>query len=139
MVDCFPWTCEMTTPRKIFSTVAIVALLVVIVWQSFLYVELRIRVSFADEQITVFADTADRAQIALSQDPPDVKAAVQLLEYVRDYYASGTKQPEGSALDRVVEQSRRLAMTRIMEMLRRVTGEDAGSEPEDWIRKFGGE
>lgn len=129
----------MIKSRRILSAVVIAALLVVIVWQYLLYVDLRLRAAFAEEQIAVFSDLTDRAQSSLEQNPADVKAAVQFLAYVRDYYRSGTKQSAGSALDRVVENSRRMTMLRMMEMLRQATGEDAGSEPEDWISTLAGQ
>jgi len=73
-----------------------------------------------------------RAQ-ATQRDP---KGAAECLEYVVGYYPSGTKQERGSRLDCIVERDRAHAIRAIIECLRSKTGEDLGTSPEAWIKKF---
>lgn len=95
-----------------------------------------IQQSFANEQTEIFSEMADKATEALKRQPPDVEAAVGFLEYTRRYYPTGTKQTHGSTLDQIVERSRSLAETRIIEMLRDATGMDHGTDAEDWIHEL---
>lgn len=96
-----------------------------------------IQISFADEQTEVFSEMIDKATEALKREPPDVKAAAGFLESIHGYYPSGTKQSRGSILDRIVERSRSLAESQIIEMLRDATGADLGTDAEAWVREFG--
>ena len=77
------------------------------------------------------------ATAALEQSPPDISAAVGYLEYLHNYYPSGTKQTEGSRLDEIVERSRDLAEAQIIERLRHTAESDFGSDTEKWIETFG--
>jgi hypothetical protein len=62
------------------------------------------------------------------------KDAAECLAYVVAYYPSGTKQETGSALDEIVEASRKETVLCIINELRRKTGEDYGDKPELWIK-----
>jgi hypothetical protein len=66
-------------------------------------------------------------------------ADVGYLEYALSYYPSGTKQTEGSALDRVVERARQSAVREIIAILRFKTGKDFGGDPRRWIDGPGAE
>ena len=121
-------------------TVAIAATIAVlgglVAWQFAREAWESIQISVADEQTEIFFEMVSKATDALDRQPPDVKAAVGFLEYTHSYYPSGTKQTVGSTLDRIVERSRLLAETRIVDMLRDATGEDHGADAEDWIREL---
>jgi hypothetical protein len=67
--------------------------------------------------------------------------AAECLEYVVNYYPSGSKQDSGSPLDEVVETSRRLAIENIITCLRLKSGKDFGDDPKVWLknREFFGE
>ena len=92
-------------------------------WQS-------IEIGLADEQTWVFEEMTNRAsQSKLTE-------AADYLQYVVDYYPSGTKQQPGSKLDRIVERDRAHAIREIIAYLRQKTGEDLGDDPEQWIKKF---
>jgi len=93
-------------------------------WQS-------IEIGFADEQTGIFEDMTTQALQS------NTRQAVDCLQYVVEYYPSGTKQRTGSHLDLIVERQRRQAIREIIAYLRKKTGEDLGSAPEDWIKKFG--
>src|ERR1051325_9256958 len=67
------------------------------------YGTLRIRVILASEQANIFAEMRARA---LTSDPT---GAARCLEYVVNYYPSGSKQETGSRLDWIVEHERALA------------------------------
>lgn len=95
-----------------------------------------IQQSFADEQTEIFFEMTTKATEALQRQPPDVKSAVGFLEYTHWYYPTGTKQTNGSPLDRIVERSRSFAESRIIEMLRDATGMDHGTGADDWIREL---
>ena len=128
----------MNRQRTILISVVIAGLAVVAAWQCIRNVRLQVHLAFADEQINVFSEMADMVSESLSQDPPDVKAAVGYLEYTQAYYPSGTKQTQGFTLDRIVERSRSSAELRIIEMLSEATAKDFGTRPEAWIREFRG-
>ncbi len=97
---------------------------------SWNYGWLKIQVAFASDQTEIFDSM--RAQ-ATQRDP---KGAAECLEYVVGYYPSGTKQERGSRLDCIVERDRAHAIRAIIECLRSKTGEDLGTSPEAWIKKF---
>ena len=119
-------------PRAPISTLSLVILFLVILsgWQSWNYGRLKIEVAFAEEQTHIFE--AMRRQ-ALKGNPLD---AAKSLEYVVDYYPSGTKQRAGSPLDKVVERMRFRVIADIILHLRQKTGEDLGEKPETWIEKY---
>lgn len=112
--------------------VGFVALLLAILlgWQSWNYVRLKIEVVFAEEQTQIFQDMREQA---LGGSP---SGAAESLAYVVNYYPSGSKQREGSRLDRVVERARAATEREIISNLRQTTGEDLGTKPEAWIEKY---
>ena len=99
-------------------------------WQSWNYARLKIEVTFAEEQTRIFEDMREQASSGSSN------GAVESLAYVVNYYPSGSKQREGSPLDRVVERARAAAVREIISNLRRTTSEDLGEKPEAWIEKY---
>jgi len=112
--------------------VGLVALLLAILlgWQSWNHARLKIEVAFAEEQTRIFEDMR---QQALGESP---SGAAEALAYVVNYYPTGTKQREGSRLDKVVERSRASVAKDIIFELRQKTGEDLGTKPEAWIEKY---
>src|ERR1700682_2734214 len=88
---------------------------------------LSIQTSFANEQTEIF----DEMRAKALQSHPD--NAVKYLEYVVDYYPSGTKQVQGSRLDRIVERARQNAIREILAYLRVKTGKELGDDPQRWI------
>ena len=93
---------------------------------------MQLRTAFADEQTRIFDDMRTRA--LQSAVPTDIAA---YLGYVVSYYPSGTKQPAGSRLDRVVERYRTIVVRDVVAHLRRSTGEDLVGDPEPWIQGYG--
>ena len=91
---------------------------------------LKIRVAWASEQTKIFDEMRTRALQS------DAAGAAGCLEDVVGYYPSGSKQPTGSRLDRMVEHERTLATRAILAYLRTKTGEDLGESPEVWIQKY---
>ena len=126
----------MNRTRTVLIAAVIAVLCAVAAWQFARNAWMAIRLSFADEQTEIFSEMTGRATEALKREPPDVKAALGFLEYTHSYYPTGTKQTHGSTLDRIVERSRSLAESRIIEMLRDATGVDHGTDAEDWIREL---
>jgi len=94
------------------------------------YAPLKLRLAFASEQVHIFEDMRDKALHS------DASGAVGCLEYVVNYYPSGTKQESGSRLDRMVESARGHSVREILAYLRTKTGEDLGTDPESWIKKY---
>ena len=94
------------------------------------YAPLKLRLAFASEQVHIFDEMRDKA---LHSDAP---GAAGCLEYVVNYYPSGTKQETGSRLDRMVESARLQSAREILDYLRIKTGEDLGTDPEPWIKKY---
>lgn len=127
----------MNRTRTITVAAVLVVLVGVVVWQYVDGAWTSIQLAFADEQTEIFSEMAGKASEAIRRDPPDLKAAVEYLEYAHGYYPSGTKQSSGSRLDGIVERSRLLAELRIIEMLRLATDTDLGTDPQDWIREYG--
>ena len=126
----------MNRTRTVLISAAIAVLFAGMAWQFARDAWKSIQISFADEQTEIFSEMVVKATDAINRQPPDVKAAVGFLEYTHRYYASGTKQTIGSTLDRIVERSRSLAESRIIEMLRDATGVDHGTDAEHWIREL---
>ena len=94
------------------------------VWQESL---LSIRVAFADDQIRIFEEMTSKAAES------KVEEAIQFLKYAVTYYPSGTKQLQGSELDRIVERARANAVASMIDVLKRKTGKDLGDDPQNWI------
>jgi hypothetical protein len=91
---------------------------------------LKIQVAFASDQTQIFEDMRKQA---LQSDPT---GAVGCLQYVVNYYPSGSKQETGSRLDRIVERERTQAVRDIISHLRTKTGQDLGENPDAWIQKY---
>lgn len=106
---------------------------VLIVLYSFLFWKhgwLSIRVAWADDQTRIFEEMRVKAL------QRDAVGAADCLQYVVDYYPSGSKQETGSQLDRMVESERAWAARDIIAYLRTKTGEDLGENTEAWIQKY---
>jgi hypothetical protein len=121
-----------TFSDNLIALLAMVGLLLAILlgWQSWNYARLKIEVAFAEEQTRIFDDMRNKA---LGESPT---GAAESLAYVVNYYPSGSKQREGSRLDRVVERARVATVREIISELRQKTGEDLGVKPETWIEKY---
>jgi hypothetical protein len=96
------------------------------------YAWLKIRVGYALGQVTIFQEMRVSAERA--SDPNQIAG---FLEYVVDYYPSGSKQNRGSCLDVIVENARSNASAAIVARLRIVTGKDLGADPDAWLRVYG--
>ena len=83
-------------------------------------------IALADEQTAIF-DQMRR------QTEESVVVNVDYLEYTLSYYPSGTKQTNGSPLDRVVERARWCAVREIIGILRSRTHKEFGDDPRRWI------
>ena len=92
-----------------------------------------IRIAFAEDMTDIFAEMRTRALQG------NVGEAIRCLDYVVNYYPSGTKLPTGSRLDRIVERERAQAVKDIVARLRRLTGEDLGDDPARWTQEFAGQ
>jgi len=95
------------------------------------YVVLKIRVAFADGQVTVLEEVKRQAEEATNS-----AALSELLEYAVKYFPSGSKQVSGSHLDRIVETARSNAIATIIARLRAVTGKDYGNDPAIWLEQY---
>lgn len=95
------------------------------------YSLLKVRLAFADDQVAIFEDMKASAAVTT-----DLKELSSKLEYVVNYYPSGTKQTSGSQLDRIVEAARSNAMDAIIARLRSVTGKDLGNAPQQWLKEY---
>jgi hypothetical protein len=91
---------------------------------------LKIHVAFASDQTQIFDEMRTRA---LQSDPA---GAAGCLQYVVNYYPSGSKQETGSRLDRIVERERAFAVRAIIAHLRAKTGQDLGENPDAWMQKY---
>lgn len=122
----------MAGPRRLVAVLAVLllGLLAGSGWLLWSLAVLRIEVAFAAEQTAIFEQMRQEALQG------DARTAAGCLEYVVNYYPSGTKQRAGSKLDRLVERARALAVADIVAHLRRTTGEDLGDAPEPWVRKY---
>jgi ABC-type phosphate/phosphonate transport system permease subunit len=107
-----------------------VLLLFILGWQSWNYARLHLEVVFAEDQTQIFDDMRQKAL------QTDAIGAAESLEYVVNYYPSGSKQRTGSRLDKVVERERASVTHDIISYLRQKTGEDLGENPEAWIKKY---
>ena len=114
----------------IFLGVSFAGLLVLFSCLFWSYGWLKVQVAFASEQTEIFDEMRTRAIQG------DATNAVNCLQYVVNYYPSGSKQETGSRLDRIVERERTLAERDIIAHLRIKTGEDLGTNSEAWIQKY---
>lgn len=111
-------------------TFAALLLAILLGWQSWNHSRLKIEVAFAEEQTRIFEQMREQAKDS------SPSGAADSLAYVVNYYPSGTKQHEGSRLDKVVERMRSSAIRDIIFQLRQKTGENLGEKPEAWIEKY---
>jgi hypothetical protein len=111
----------------VFGILVAAILLAVLVGGYLATLPLRVRIALADEQTAIFDDMRVKAERA------DTTKALNYLEYTLRYYPSGTKQIEGSQLDRIVERARRNALREIIAGLRARTGKDLGDDPQHWL------
>ena len=124
----------MNSKWRYIRTAITVVLILIIAYQFAIAMLESLRLSFASDQTQIFYEMATDAKQALAQEPPNIRSAMGSLEYIVNYYPSGTKQTAGSTLDIIVERSRSLAEASIIEKLRAETGKDFGSKAEDWLR-----
>lgn len=110
---------------SLISTGAILLSLIV----CYSYLELKLRVLFAQEQVQIFASMQEKANAG------DVQCAIECLEYTVSYYPAGTKQVESSPLNEIVETSRKLAVENIITVLRHKSGKNFGTDPRAWIKE----
>ena len=59
------------------------------------------------------------------------------LQFLMGYYESRSNTLVGSRLERIVRRHYEQALTNVLDTLRRETGEDLGTDPHAWIRKYG--
>lgn len=85
----------------------------------------------AVEQVEIFEQMR---QQAIAAEP---RGAVDCLDYVANYYPSGSKHATGSRLDRIAELARASAIREIIATLRSKTGKDLGEDPVAWIAMYG--
>lgn len=97
------------------------------------YILLSIQAEFARDQVATFSGMEKQARDGSARN------AAEALQYVIDYYPSGTKQRAGSALDRIVEQARSRSVDEIVSILRAKTGRDFGNDPKVWLKETGSE
>jgi len=109
----------------------LVATIILCAFAAMKYEFLKLRVSFAAEQLSIFDSALLSANKTRS--PRELSAE---LEYVINYYPSGSKQIRGSDLDRIVEIARSNARREIINRLRTVTGRDLGDEPDPWCKEY---
>jgi hypothetical protein len=92
------------------------------------YVLYSIRTEFARDQIKTFSSMERIARSGSERD------AAEALQYVIEYYPSGTKQTTDSTLDRIVEHARSRAIDEIVSILRSRTRRDFGNDAKQWIQ-----
>lgn len=109
------------------SLTSMCAILLVLVL-SYFFLELRLRVLFAQDQVRVFVSMRNKAHEG------DVQHAIDCLEYTLAYYPTGTKQVESSPLNEIVESARKLAIKDMITLLRHKSNRDFGTDPKLWIK-----
>ena len=95
------------------------------------YQILKVRVAFAEDQISI---AYEARQKALEASTPT--EAARFLKYVIYYYPSGTKQARTSRLNRMVELVRSNVVSDIIADLKNKTGRDYGNEPTQWLQHY---
>jgi hypothetical protein len=114
------------TTRQLIAAASVCVVLLGFAFCMVHHVQVGLQIAFADEQTAIFERM--RRLTAESE-----IADAGYLGYALSYYPSGTKQAEGSALDRVVERARQSAAREIIAILRLRTAKDFGDEPRRWI------
>jgi hypothetical protein len=92
---------------------------------------LKLQVALADGQITTFNEIA-----ASGNSATDPRILSGKLEFLLNYYPSGSKQTKGTQLDRIVETARSNSIDRIIIRLRSTTGKDIGNDPQQWLNEY---
>jgi hypothetical protein len=105
------------------------SLLALIAYLLFENAEIHLRVSFAEAQTGIFEEMCQKAETS------DPARAAECLQYVLEYYPSGSKQIHGSKLDQIVERVRAESVLKIIRILRTKTGKDFGDDPKRWIEE----
>jgi hypothetical protein len=119
------------TSRKTWIVGGVIVVMLLLVAKShFDRFMLRLRIAWALDQVQIFEIDCTNLQKATPL------ALAARMEDIVTYYPSGTKQVEGSQLDRVVEGCRRSACRVLMAELRCRTGLDLGDDPQTWIEHF---
>jgi hypothetical protein len=90
-----------------FRRLTLLVIILLCLFVGFLYGRLALRVAMAHDQIEIFEEMRLKASTNSPQE------AAECLQYVQNYYPSGTKQPSGSRLDRIVETARSNAVREI--------------------------
>jgi hypothetical protein len=85
----------------------------------------------AEKQVS---DYREIGSAALGSEDP--RSSARVLELLVTDRPSGTWQVSGSALDAIVEQTRRTAIDGAIARLKKITGQDLGSDPQKWIDEF---
>jgi len=115
---------------SIIITIIAISLLAICVMLFYRMGMAEVRLAFAEEQIKIFNEME---KSALKSTPEE---AIANLEYTLNYYPSGTKQQEGTFLDKIVEKERKLAISNIISYLKEKTKDNLGDDPEKWIKKY---
>lgn len=93
--------------RSLFTVLLLLIAVFVICYQQFLLIKHDIHAAFALEQIGIFNELSN----------PNIRDGVIGIESkisgVREYYPSGTKQEQGTTLDKIVEECRRAAIEQL--------------------------
>lgn len=108
-----------------FFGVSSIVLLIGCGWLLVENVELSLQASFADDQTQIFQQMCDEA---LKSDDPNQVAGY--LDYVVNYYPSGTKQRSGSHLDSLVERHRTESKAVIARHLHKLKEKNLSGDPE---------
>jgi prepilin-type processing-associated H-X9-DG protein len=122
-------TGDLRIKMVLISSLTLVAVLCVVCAEK--YTMLKLNVAFADGQVAIFEDM--KASANGTTDPQQLSGK---LEYVMNYYPSGSKQKSGTQLDRIVELARSNSIAVIIGRLRIVTGKDLGNDPKDWVGQY---
>jgi hypothetical protein len=112
--------------KRIIMIAAFVILGITVAWLLYRLGVSILESAFAEEQVRIFYTMRDQAR---SSSP---REAVDDLEYVLNYYPSGTKQTRESRLDRLVESVRTNVCSEIMADLKGRTGQQINT-PAGWI------
>jgi hypothetical protein len=119
------------SPTKVvlWSSLIVVAFLCVVCAAK--YTMLKLRLAFADSQVAIFEDM--KASANSTTDPQKLSGK---LEYIVNYYPSGSKQAKATHLDRIVEAARANSIAVIIARLKTITGKDLGTDPQRWLKEY---
>lgn len=92
--------------RWIVTIVFLLTLTGLFIWMGGRQVVTIAHIALADEQTAIFEDMVNQASKVLSDSPPNVRQAVEYLQYAHHYYPSGTKQTTGTRLDQFGQQAK---------------------------------